>query len=122
MGYIIFQEGIKIDQKRAEATRKIELPRNKVEVQSFLGKVNFLRRFIVAFVKIVKYILDILGKDKEIKWTHEAKQSFEDIKRAISESHVLAIPDFSKDFLIFSFASEHTVAGVLLQKNHEGHV
>ena len=36
------------------------------------------------------------------------------------EAHVLAIPDLSKYFLIFSFASEHTMEGVLLQKNHEG--
>ena len=69
----------------------------------------------------MKYITDMLGKDKEIKWTPEAKQSFEDIKKAISKAPVLASPDFSKDFLIFSFSSEHIVAGVLLQKNHERH-
>lgn len=45
---------------------------------------------------------------------------FEDIKKAILKAPVLVNPDFSKDFLIFSFASEHTIAGVLLQKNHEG--
>ena len=40
LGHIISREGIKIDPNRVEAIRKIELPRNKVEVQSFLGKVN----------------------------------------------------------------------------------
>ena len=29
-------------------------------------------------------------------------------------------PDFEKDFLVFSYASEHTVAAVLLQKNDRG--
>ena len=82
---------------------KIELPRNKVEVQSFLGKVNFLRIFIAAFAEIVKYIIDMLGKDKEIKWTLKSKQSFGDIKKAISEVPILSSPDFSKEFLIFSF-------------------
>jgi hypothetical protein len=33
---------------------------------------------------------------------------------------VLASPDYTKEFLIFSFASEHTIATVLLQKNEEG--
>ena len=72
-------------------------------------------------VKIYCYIYQnseiynwMLGKDKEIKWTTEAKQSFEDIKKAISEVLVLASPDFSKDFLIFSFSSKHTMAGLLL--------
>ena len=44
-----------IDPKRVEEIKKIELPQNKVEVQSFLGKLNFLRIFIAAFDKIVKY-------------------------------------------------------------------
>ena len=69
----------------------------------------------------MRYITNMLGKDKEIKWTPEAKQSFEYIKKVISEAPVLESPEFSKYYLIFSFASEHTVAGVLLQKNHEGH-
>ena len=62
----------------------------------------------------------MLGKDKEIKWNPEAKQSFEYIKWAISKAPVIAVPHFSKYFLIFSFSSKHTVVGVLLQKNHEG--
>jgi hypothetical protein len=41
-------------------------------------------------------------------------------KKALTEAPVLISPDYSKDFLIFSFASFDTVAVVLLQKNHEG--
>ena len=52
----------------------MELPRNKVEVQSFLGKVNFLRMLIATFVEIVRCITNMLEKDKEIKWKLEAKQ------------------------------------------------
>ena len=59
----------------------------------------------------------MLRKDSSIEWTLKAKKSFADIKKAILEAPVLVSPDFSKDFLIFSFASEHTIAGVLLQKN-----
>jgi hypothetical protein len=33
----------------------------------------------------------------------------------------LISPDFTKDFYLFSFASEHTIAAVLLQKNNEGY-
>ena len=66
--HIISQEDIKMDPKRIEAIHKIELPRNKVEVQSFLGKVNFMRLFIVSFFEMVRYITNMLGKDKVIKW------------------------------------------------------
>jgi hypothetical protein len=62
----------------------------------------------------------MLKKDSEIKWTVEAKASFERVKKSISEAPVLASPDYTKEFQIFSFASEHTIAVVLLQKNEEG--
>jgi len=61
----------------------------------------------------------MLRKESEIKWTTIAMQSFEGIKKAVAEASVLANPDFSMDFIIFSFASEHIVAGVLLQKNDD---
>ena len=79
-----------------------------------------MRRFIPNFVEIVKLITDMLKKNIEVKWTAEAKASFAHIKKVISEAPVLASPDYLKYFMIFSFASEHTLAVVLLQKNEEG--
>jgi hypothetical protein len=38
----------------------------------------------------------------------------------LTEAPVLISPDYSKDFLVFSFSSFDTVAMVLLQKNEEG--
>ena len=49
LGNIISKDGIKIDPSRVESIQKIEMPRNKKEVQSFIGRVNFLRRFILNF-------------------------------------------------------------------------
>ena len=120
LGHIVSKEGIKIDPKRVEAIDTINFPRNVKEIQSFLGKINFLRRLIPNFVEIVKLIIDMLKKGSEVRWTSEDKASFKCIKKVISEAPVLASPDSTKDFLIFSFASEHTIAAVLLQKNEEG--
>ena len=49
----------------------------------------------------------------------EARRSFKEIKQAISKTLALVSPYFTKDFLVFSYASEHTIAAVLLQKNDE---
>ena len=62
----------------------------------------------------------MLKKDQEVKWTTEAKSAFEKIKLALTEAPVLISPDFTKEFLTFWFASEDTIAAVLLQKNKEG--
>ena len=53
LGHIISLEGIRIDPKRVEVINKIDLPWDKVEFQSFLRKLNFLRIFIVAFFEVV---------------------------------------------------------------------
>jgi len=51
----------------------------------------------------------------------EAQQSFEAIKEALTQTPVLISLDFNKDFINFSFTSEHTIAAVLLQNNHQGY-
>ena len=120
MGHIISKEGIRIDPERVSAILKVEEPRSKKEVQSFIGQVNFLRRFIPSFVEILMNITNMLRKYHEIKWTVEAMKYFKDIKKSISEAPVLVSIDFNKDFLVFSYASEHTMVVVLLQKNDQG--
>ena len=63
----------------------------------------------------------MLKKDHEVKWTPESWEAFNRIKKAFAEAPVLVGLDYAKTFMIFSFASPHTVAVVLLQKNEEGH-
>ena len=62
----------------------------------------------------------MLKKDREVKWSNQAKQSFEAIKQALIEAPILISPNYTKNFAIFSFASEDTIAAVLLQKNSYG--
>jgi hypothetical protein len=120
LGHIVSAEGVRIDSSRVEAILTLSLPRSKKEVQSFLGKVNFLRRFVSNFAELLKYITTMLRKDNEIKWTYEAHSSFDQIRKYLTEAPVLVSLDYSTEFLIFSFASFDIVATVLLQKNSEG--
>jgi hypothetical protein len=62
----------------------------------------------------------MLRKGHEIKWTAESRKSFDQIKKALTEAPVLVSPDYSKDFVIFSFSSFDTVEAVLLQENDQG--
>jgi hypothetical protein len=62
LGHIISKEGTNIDPNRVEGIRKIGTPRSKKQVQSFLGKVNFLRRFIPNLAEIIKHITNMLIK------------------------------------------------------------
>ena len=114
LGHIISKEGIRIDPSRVEAIQKIDIPQTKKEIQSFIGRLNFLCRFISNFVEIMKHITNMLKKENEIKWNLDARNSFANIKKVLTEAPILISLDCTKDFHIFSFASEHTIAGVLL--------
>ena len=46
LGFIIHEHGIEIDHDRIKSIRKVRPPTCKLEMQKFLGKVNYLRRFI----------------------------------------------------------------------------
>jgi hypothetical protein len=114
LGHIVSTEGVRIDPSRVEAIQTLSLPSSRKEVHDFLGKINFLRRFVSNFFELVKHITTMLRKGKEVKWTAEPRESFIQIKRALNEAPVLISPDYSKEFLIFSFDSFDTAAAVLL--------
>ena len=61
----------------------------------------------------------LLKKDIAFRWDDKDIKSFEDIKYAISQASVLISPDYSWDFIIFSFASQDTIAGVLMKKDDD---
>jgi hypothetical protein len=46
LGFILHEKGVKIDPKMIESIRKVQAPTCKKDLQRFLGKVNYLRRFI----------------------------------------------------------------------------
>ena len=83
LGHIISMYGIKIDPDRVKSILNVEIPINKREIQSFIGQVNFLRRFIPSFAQILRNVTNMLRKYCEIKWTIEGKKSFNDIKKEI---------------------------------------
>jgi hypothetical protein len=41
IGHIVSKDGLKIDPQRVEAIKVINFPRNKKEIQLFLGKIIF---------------------------------------------------------------------------------
>lgn len=58
----------------------------------------------------------MLKKDTKIKWNSKAKKSFSQVKIALTTALVLMSPNFTKDFMIFSFAFDHTIAVVYYRR------
>jgi hypothetical protein len=87
-----------VDPERIESIKKIPPPTSKKSLQSFFGKINFIRRFIPNFVEKVKPMNALLKKYALFRWDDDNIRSFEDIKEAITwhmSSLALIIPETS---------------------------
>ena len=109
LGHIISKYGIRIDPSRIEAIRQLEFLREKKEIQSFNVKINFFRRFIPNLVEHLRDMIDTLKKDSKVRWSEHAKKSFNSVKFSLTCARTLISPDFTLDFIIFSFAFEHSL-------------
>ena len=105
LGHMASQGGVSIDPERVQSIKDVRPPTNKKALQSFLGKINFIHRFVPNFAERIKPLSSLLKKDVAFRWGDETNKSFEDIKNAISQAPVLISPDVSRDYIIFSFAS-----------------
>ena len=76
LGFIVSKEGMIIDPEHVEAISKISLPNSRKEMQSFLGKINFVWRFVPNFAQVVKPLQFLVKKDVPFKWFKEQKNGF----------------------------------------------
>ena len=60
--HVISKEGISIDLERIKAIEQIPLPHNKKGMQSFIGTINFVRRFVPDFAQIVKPLQQMVNQ------------------------------------------------------------
>lgn len=110
---VISPDGITIYLGRIESIKVITPPHNNKAMQSFLGKINFERRFIFDFAEIVKPLQEMINKVTNFKWKRERKEAFYKIKEAIAKAPTLQSPNFDKELILYTFSSDHSIAVVL---------
>lgn len=89
-------------------------------MHSFFGKFNILWRFIPNFAKQTHHIVDMMKGKSPFKWSLEGKNAFNKIKEAIAHAPVLVCPSYTKEFIMYSYASDHICLAILMHKNDEG--
>jgi hypothetical protein len=119
LGHIISQAGIRIDPERIKAIDQLPLPHNKKAMQSFFGKINFVRKFTLDFTETIKPLQKMIRKDVDFKWDDEQKNVHSNIFPAISQARVLRSPDFIKYFFLYTFSFDQSLAAVLTQKDDD---
>jgi hypothetical protein len=85
-------------------------------IKSFIGMARYYRHFIEGFSKIDRPMTALLAKKVEFKWTKECQESFEALKKKLTTSHVLILPDVHKPFSVYCDASYTGLGCVLMQE------
>jgi hypothetical protein len=121
LGFIIHEHGIEINPEQVESMKKVKAPTCKRELQGFLVKVNYLRRFISNLSGRVKPFTPILRlkNDAGFIWGAEQQGAFEEIKEYFSTLPVLKVPQSRVPFQLY-VATENDVIGAILTKEPEG--
>ena len=66
--HIVSNEGIRVDPKKIEVVVEWKLPRNVIEVRSFLGLTGYYRIFVKGFSMIVALMTRLLQKNVKFEW------------------------------------------------------
>lgn len=106
LGLIISHDRVVMDPAKVAAVRDWPIPRNRKEVQSFLGFVNFYRRFIERFSHIVRPMFDLTKKDAPFIWSPACDIAFSELKTRVTEAPVLVLPNERQPFRVKSDSSD----------------
>ena len=118
LGFIVTPSGVKPDPEKVEAIKTLGPPTNVKECRSFVALCSYYRRFVPNFAKISEPIVALTKKYARFKWTEEAQKAFEYMKESLTVIPLLAYPDLSKRFILYTDASD-TATGACLVQEHE---
>lgn len=115
LGYWLSRDGIQPQPKKVEAIMRLKPPKTARQVKQFLGMVNFYRDMWRRRSHLLSPLTALVGKKTNFKWGPEQQQAFDEIKATISKETLLAFPDFSKPFHIYTDASDYQLGSVIMQ-------
>ncbi len=90
-------------------------PKNKREVQSFLGFVNFYRRFVKNFSHHARPLFDLTRKEQKWKWDSSEASAFRKLKELVTSAPVLITPADNQPFRIEADSSDFATGAVYLR-------
>jgi hypothetical protein len=122
LGYVVGEGMVKPQKTKVEAVVNWEPPKTKKDVKSFLGLTGYYRKFVPNYADIAAPLSDLTRKKQpeKVMWTRECEEAFEKLKTVLCSEPVLKNPDFEKEFILQTDASDRGLGAVLSQLDKEG--
>ncbi|XP_062085501.1 uncharacterized protein LOC133791574 [Humulus lupulus] len=109
-------KGIEVDKEKIDLIRSLPPPTSVKEVRSFLGHVEFYRRFIKDFSKISTPLCNLLQKDVKFEFNEKCLVAFNLLKESLTTSPIIQPPNWELPFELMCDASDYVVGVVLGQR------
>jgi hypothetical protein len=100
LGHVVSKGGISLDPSKVQDVLSWKAPTSVGDIQSFLGFAGYYQRFIEGFSMKSKPMTELLEKDKKFEWTPACEASFQELKKQLTTTPVLVMPDMEKPFSI----------------------
>ncbi|XP_050217591.1 uncharacterized protein LOC126668431 [Mercurialis annua] len=105
LGHVVSQSGIKVDPKKIKAVIEWKRLESVTKVRSFLSLAGYYRRFVQDFSKIVVPLTKLTQKNAKFNWMDQCELSFLKLKECLMTAPVLALPEGTEGFTVYSDAS-----------------
>ncbi|GBG84052.1 hypothetical protein CBR_g37928 [Chara braunii] len=120
LGYIVTVDGLKPDPRKVAAVQDAPAPVTLTQVRAILGLASYYQCFIKGFVGIAKPLTNLLKKEKQLIWTPECEAAFQALKEALTSAPVLARPDPTRPFALYTDWQPQAISAVLTQHDKDG--
>ena len=71
LGFVVSRRGIELDPSKIKAIQDLPPPKNRTEVMSLLGRLNYISRFIAQLTTTCEPIFKLLKKSVVVEWIEE---------------------------------------------------
>jgi hypothetical protein len=115
LGFVFSASGVNIDSQRFQKIGNIRAPTNITETRRIVGLMQYFKRHIPNFAKILSSIRQLSQKYVPFCWTAEQDQALKKLKELLLQNATLAYPDFNHEFVILVDGSKNSVGHVLAQ-------